>query len=103
MLQTIYTYVLCIVAFAGFMLALNETTTQTLNDPRSVLLVLGATGHLILILFETIDSIEQFFANSSKMAEKVLFLIKIILHYLGLYSQTVLVLKSRKMNLKKHR
>ena len=47
MLQTIYAYVLCIVAFAGFMLALNETTTQTLNDPRSVLLVLGATGHLI--------------------------------------------------------
>ena len=35
------------------------------------------------------------------MAEKVLFLIKIILHYLGLYSQTVLVLKSRKIALEK--
>ena len=56
--QTVYIYIICIVAPVGFMLARKEKIAYKRLNASDKLLLGGATGHLIFILFETVDFTE---------------------------------------------
>ena len=101
-LQTVYTYVFCIVSFIGFMLIRKEQTVRTSFNPDYVMLLVGASGHFLLTLFETVDSVEQFMDKpDKKMVLKILFLIKSLFYYVGLYSQTMLIIKSTNLKIRR--
>ena len=103
-LQTVDTYVLCIIAFIGFLLVRKEKPERKYFSSSDVLLLVVAASHLLLILFETIDPIDLFIEDTSetKTATKVLYFIKTIFHYIGVYSQTVLVIKASKLNIRRN-
>ena len=97
-IQTIYIYVISIVAFIGFMVARKETKTYDVFHAVDIVMLICAGGRLILILFETIDNIEIIFENNTdNTTAEVLFSFKTFCRYIGLYSQTILVLKVSKI------
>ena len=97
--QTVYIYVISIVAFIGFMIARKERKVFDLFYAIDILLLIAAGGRLLMILFETIDNVEVIIENKPNNAtdEKVLFTFKTFCRYIGLYSQTILVLKMSKI------
>lgn len=102
-LQTVYTYVFCIVAFIGYILIRKEKaiSASTISSDYFPLLI-GALGHFSLTLFETVDSIGQFVNKpEKKMTLKILFLVKTCFYYVELYSHTLLVIKSSKVKVRK--
>ena len=94
--STIQTVHICIVAFIGWILARSEITERKQFTTIDVILLVGTFGHLLLILFETTDSMELFVSGQHEkgITTKVFFLVKTILHYVGLYSQVILILKA---------
>ena len=100
--QTVYTYVFSIVAFIGFMVARKEKKEYDFFNAIDILLLIGAGGHLLLILFETIDNVEIIVENGSSNtdAEKVLFSFKTLCRCIGLYTQTIFVLKTSKIKIR---
>lgn len=103
-LQTVYTYVLCILAFIGFLLVSKQPKSLSLHGQDRILLLAAAAGHLLLVLLETVDSVEQFLGieNPKEIAEKILFLVKILLHYVGIYSQTMLVINANRLEARQY-
>ena len=87
-IQTVYIYVISIVAFIGFIVARKEEKTYDIFHAFDIVLLICAGGRLILILFETIDNIEIIIENTTDntTAEKVLFSFKTFCRYIGLYS-----------------
>lgn len=101
--QTIYTYVFSIVSFIGFMVARKEKKSYDMFNGNDILFLIGAGGHLLLILFETIDNIWIITGNDSSNtgAEKVLFSFKTFCRIIGIYSQTIFVIKSTKIKIRR--
>ena len=100
-IQTVYIYVISIVAFIGFMVARKESKSYDIFHAIDILLLICTGGRLILILFETIDNVEIIVENTTDntVAEKVLFSFKTFCRFIGLYSQTILVLKISKIKI----
>ena len=98
-IQTIYIYVISIVAFICFMVARKETKRYDAFHAVDIVMLICAGGRLILVLFETIDNIGVIYENNTdnNTAEKVLFSFKTFCRYIGLYTQTILVLKVSKI------
>ena len=94
--QTVYIYIICIVAPAGFMLARKEKIAHKRLNASDKLLLAGGTGHLIFILFETVDFTDVIIGGRSD-AIAVLFFIKLLLKYQGVFAETMIVLIASKM------
>lgn len=98
--QTTYIYIVCIVAPIGFMLARKEDVIHKRLNPSDVLLFAGATGHLIFILFGTVDVTEVIFNGRSDFIV-VMFFIKMILKYQSVFAELMIVLIASKMEIVK--
>lgn len=100
MIQTVYTYFLCSISFLGFIFVRFQVAIKQIHyNPNDVLLLFGAVGHLLLLLFETVDAIGVLYYDKggSNSVAKVLYDIKIAFHFIGLYSQTVLIIRFSRM------
>jgi len=91
--QTIYTYILIICAFFGYLFIPKEIKQLQIHEFWNKVLFLFAFGHALLVLFETIDSVLVVHAEKSKhLKETIPYLIKIIFHYVGIYCQTLFII-----------
>ena len=101
LVHTIFTYAICIVCFIGFLLSRKEKQAVESYSAGDSLLLVGVTGYLLLILFETVACIKQFTLGTSAISsETISFFAKTIFHYLGIYSQIMLILKASKMKVR---
>ena len=99
-LQAVHTYMFSILAFVGFIVVKKMRMDEKPLRPIDISLLVGAAGHLLLILFETIDVISKLTESKSEIytTTKVSFVMKTIFHYIGVFSQTVLVIHASKLN-----
>ena len=92
-IQTIYTYILIICAFLGYLLIPKEIKRLQRHEFWNKVLFLFAFGHVLLVLFKTIDAVFVVHAEKSKhLKETIPYLIKIIFHYVGIYCQTLFII-----------
>jgi hypothetical protein len=94
--QTFTTYIICIVTFLGYVVSRKNNPSRWKYNTTNILLGIGTLGELLLLLFMAVDSIIVFvFFAKSFIAEKALFLLEIVLNFIGIYCQTMLILKTR--------
>jgi hypothetical protein len=93
--QTLTTYLICIVTFLGYVVSRKNNPSSWEYNTTNILLGIGTLGQLLLLLFMAVDSFIVFvFFPKSFIAEKALFLLETMLNFIGLYCQTMLILKS---------
>lgn len=103
-IQTVNVYVICIVAFVGYVLAWNEETTGKSVSVNEAILIVASIGHLGLLLLETIDAAAIVSEGNPDKgnAIHILYYAKTVLHYFGLYSQTMLIMKMFALKVSPH-
>lgn len=93
--QTVYIYIIGIVTFIGYLVSRKNNPSNWQYDCKSVLLCIGATGHLLLVLFEMFDSFSVLINKPEPhLAEKLLFFVETLFDLLGIYCQTMLIWKA---------
>ena len=97
--QTVYIYIICIVAPVGFILARRETIAHKRLNASDKLLLVGATGHLVFILVETVGYTDVI-NSGRKDFVVVIFYIKLLLKYQGVFAEAMIVLIASKMEVR---
>ena len=98
-IQTVYHYTFCVVAPATWIFAARkERITHKRLNSSDILLLIATTGHVIFVMFETVDFAEVVFDNRSD-AIAVIFFVKMILKYQGLLGEAMVVLIASKMEI----
>ena len=96
-IQTVFTYVLCTVAFVGFVLIRSERARS--RNGRYIL----AFGLLVLQMFATVDIVGIMIKDKvdADKPEYIMYYIKHVLQFFEVYAQTVLFIRFRKMQIDK--
>ncbi|XP_045194412.2 uncharacterized protein LOC123550038 [Mercenaria mercenaria] len=95
--QTGYNYIVSIIPFIGYLIARGSDISSWCLNSDNVLLVASGCGHLLLVLFETADSIAGFLSSTdqSEIATEIMYFVKILFHYIGIYFQIMIITKAR--------
>ena len=94
--QTVYIYIICIVAPVGFILARKEIIAHKRLNPSDKLLLAAGTGHIVFILVETVGYTDVIYSGRKDFVV-VIFYIKLLLKYQGIFAETMIVLIASKM------
>ena len=94
-IQTIYNYIVSVMPVVGYVMVRNKKMPNWRQNSNIILLIVGGFGHLVLVLFETADSIVGFVSkyDQKHQLEEILFFVKILFHYIGIYFQVLLIMK----------
>ena len=99
-IQTIYHYSFCIIVpFAWLLAARKEKIAFKKLNPSDGLLLIATAGHIVFVMFETVDFAEVVFDKRSDTIA-VIFFIKMLLKYQGLLGEAVMVLIASKMDIR---
>ena len=100
-IQTVYHYSFCIIApFAWLLAARKESITQKRFNSSDVLLIIATAGHIVFVMFETVDFAEVVFDKRSQPTA-VIFFVKMLLKYQGLLGEAAMVLIASKMDIRR--
>ena len=98
--QTIYHYSFCVIAPAAWVfLARKERITHKRVNASDILLLIATSGHVVFVMFETVDFAEVVFDGRSD-TNAIIFFVKMLLKYQGLLGESIVVLTASKMEIR---
>ena len=97
--QTIYHYSFCVIAPAAWLLAARkERITNARLNANDILLLVATSGHIIFVMFETVDFSDVVFDKRADTIA-IIFFVKMILKYQGILGEAIVVWTASKMEI----